>query len=246
MDFFQGFMAVSGATIGALVVYYIICAARDALRERRRRRAFQRLAVELSLSYQKRDHTIVKHLGLVHALHHGRRKVAYAVNVLSRGHASLFYAFNVLSGSYAGFSVRAFDFYCDPAGSSNNYIGEPEVYAISVFMVEEQRPFPPVLIYPKGRRMRLEQTVKLGRVELEAAEFAQAFVVRAADRKFAYDICHPRMMEYLLEHRDLSLEIEGRCVAMSFDRRLKPEDIPGRLQQLVEIRRLFPEYLYRP
>ncbi|MBI4559904.1 MAG: hypothetical protein HY706_20125 [Candidatus Hydrogenedentes bacterium] len=47
-----------------------------------------------------------------------------------------------------------------------------------------------------------------------------------------------------MKHRDLSLEIEGPCVAMSFAQRLKPEEIPGRLRQLIEIRTLFPEYLY--
>jgi hypothetical protein len=82
-------------------------------------------------------------------------------------------------------------------------------------------------------------------IDFESSEFSRAFAVRSRDRKFTYDVCHPRMMEYLLEHRDLSLEIEGRCVAMSFDRRLKPEEVPARLQQLIQIRQLFPEYLYR-
>jgi hypothetical protein len=243
MNFFQAFMAVFGAIIGALVLYFIICSIRDALRERRRRRAFQRLAVELGLSYEARDDNLVEHLGLVHALRQGKRSRLYYI--LGAPPVPR-YAFNVLSGSYAGFSVRAFDFFCDPERGSGKYLSEMDVHCINVLMVVEQKPFPAVLIYSRKRWMRLEQMVKLERVELEAAEFAHAFVVRAHDRKFAYDICHPRMMEYLLEHRDLSLEIEGRCVAMSFDRRLKPEDIPGRLQQLIEIRRLFPEYLYRP
>jgi hypothetical protein len=84
-----------------------------------------------------------------------------------------------------------------------------------------------------------------GDIDFESIEFSKAFCVRSRDRKFAYDICHTRMMEYLLAHRDLSLEIEGHCVALSFPRRLDIEEIPGRLRQLVEIRNLFPAYLYR-
>jgi hypothetical protein len=242
MDFFQGFMAVFGATIGALVVYCIICAIRDALRERSRRRAFQRLAVELGLTYEARDDNLVEHLGLAHALRQGK----HSRLVCMLGDPPARYAFNVLSGSYAGFSVRAFDFHCDPVRTSNKYTSQTDIHCISVFMVVQEKPFPPLLIYPRSRWMRLEQMVKLERVELEAAEFAQAFVVRADDRKFAYDVCHPRMMEYLLEHDDLSLEIEGRCVATTFEQRVKPTELPGRLQQLIEIRQLFPEYLYRP
>jgi hypothetical protein len=230
------------AVMGAVAVVYGICAVRDALRERSRRRAFQHLAIELGLRYQARDDKLVEHLGLVHALRQGKR--SRLVSLLATPPAR--YAFNVLSGRYAGYPVRTFDFHCDPARTENRYVSQRDLPCISVFMLEEENPLPALLIYPRERWMRLEQMVKLERVELEAAEFAQAFVVRAQDRRFAYDICHPRMMEYLLEHRDLSLEIEGRCVAMTFDRRLKPTEIPGRLQQLIEIRQLFPEYLYRP
>jgi hypothetical protein len=52
------------------------------------------------------------------------------------------------------------------------------------------------------------------------------------------------MMEYLLRHCDLSIEIEGRCVAIGFSRRLDVSEIPHRLAQLLEIRSLFPDYLY--
>jgi hypothetical protein len=234
-------MAVFWGIIGTVILAYIICAARDALRERWRRRAFQRLAVELGLSYEARDDNLIEHLGLVHALRQGKRRELFYV----LGAPPIRYAFNVLSGRCAGLFVQAFDFYCDPSGGSK-YMRQPETYAVSVLMVVEQQPFPAVLIYPRARWLPVGEMLKLGRVELEAAEFAQAFVVRAADRRFAYDICHPRMMEYLLEHRDLSLELEGPCVAMTFDRRLEPAEIPGRLEQLVELRGLFPQYLYRP
>ena len=230
------------AVMGALVLVYVICALRDALRERSRRRAFRRLAVELGLHYEARDDNLVEHLGLAHALRQGKRRELFYV----LGAPVPRYAFNILSGCYAGHPVRAFDFHCDPARRQSKYMSQPDVPCISVFMVMQEKPFPPLLIYPRKRWMRLEQMVKLERVELEAAEFAQAFVVRAGDRKFAYDVCHARMMEYLLAHHDLCLEIEGRCIAMTFDQRVKPKDIPGRLQQLIEVRQLFPEYLFRP
>lgn len=68
--------------------------------------------------------------------------------------------------------------------------------------------------------------------------------MRSTDKRFAYDICHAKMMEYLLAHRDLSIEVEDQCVAMSFDRCLDVNEIPLRLDQLIEIRELFPRYLY--
>jgi hypothetical protein len=43
--------------------------------------------------------------------------------------------------------------------------------------------------------------------------------VRSPDKKFAYDVCHAQMMEYLLANRDLSIEIENEVIALAFDRR---------------------------
>jgi len=229
MDRLFGVMVVATMVfvVGGFSLWLII----DRVRERRRRRALQRLAIELGLSYEARDQDLVENLGIVHAL--------------SQAQAEPRYAFNILSGRYAGVCVRAFDYFCSPFRSGTMDMSATDFRSISVLLFEEQRSFPLLLIHPRGRMIRLDEMVTLKQVELEAVEFARAFVVRAQDRKFAYDICHPRMMEYLLEHRDLSLEVEGRCIAMSFPQRLEPEEIRGRLDQLVEIRRLFPEYLYR-
>ncbi len=46
--------------------------------------------------------------------------------------------------------------------------------------------------------------------------------LRANTKKFAYDICHTWMMEYLLRHPDLATGPEGRCMAMSDERRPTP------------------------
>jgi hypothetical protein len=68
--------------------------------------------------------------------------------------------------------------------------------------------------------------------------------VRSPDKKFAYDVCHAQMMEYLLANRDLSMEIENDVIALAFNTRLSPEQIETNLQRLVEIRTRLPEYLF--
>jgi len=52
------------------------------------------------------------------------------------------------------------------------------------------------------------------------------------------------MMEFLLEHRDLYLEIEAHCIAICYDRRQSPEEVQPHFDTLVTIRELMPEYLY--
>ena len=45
-------------------------------------------------------------------------------------------------------------------------------------------------------------------IDLESEEFNRAFTVSSPDRKFASDVLHPRMMEYLLQHRQLGWRFE--------------------------------------
>ena len=68
--------------------------------------------------------------------------------------------------------------------------------------------------------------------------------MRSPDKKFAYDVCNAKMMEYLLANRDLSVEIENNVLALAFNTRLSVEQIEANLQRLVEIRSRLPEYLF--
>jgi hypothetical protein len=81
-------------------------------------------------------------------------------------------------------------------------------------------------------------------IDFESHEFSRAFCVRSSDRKFAYDVCNARMMEFLLENRELCVEIENNVLALLFDGKMDVERIPANLDRLVAIRRLMPGYLF--
>ena len=81
-------------------------------------------------------------------------------------------------------------------------------------------------------------------IKFESAEFSKTFCVRSPDKKFAYDVCNVKMMEYLLANRDLSIEIENEVIALAFNTRLSVEQIEFNLQRLVEIRSRLPQYLF--
>jgi hypothetical protein len=68
--------------------------------------------------------------------------------------------------------------------------------------------------------------------------------VRCQDKKFAFDICHPQMMEFLLANQDLTIEIRGNALAVLFEDWLRPETVEANLSRLVEIRSRLPDYLF--
>jgi len=155
------------------------------------------------------------------------------------------YAFNILEGDYEGHYVQVFDYHYETHSTDSKGRRQTHHHYFSFFILQLPKAFPELRIYPEGFFSKLGQMIGFDDIDFESVEFSRAFCVRSTDKKFAYDVCHARMMEYLLQDRGLSLEIEGPCLAMSFSRRLRVEEIPGRLAQLVEIRDLFPEYLFR-
>jgi hypothetical protein len=68
--------------------------------------------------------------------------------------------------------------------------------------------------------------------------------VRSPDKKFAYDVCNPQMMEYLLANRDIHIEIELDALSLAAGKLLEPPQIEANLRQLAELRALMPEYLF--
>jgi hypothetical protein len=104
--------------------------------------------------------------------------------------------------------------------------------------------FPDLTIRRENFLTRVAEVFGYQDIEFESAEFSKAFCVRSPDKKFAYDVCNAKMMEYLLANRDLSVEIENQVLALAFDRCLSVEQVEANLQRLVEIRSRLPDYLF--
>ena len=58
--------------------------------------------------------------------------------------------------------------------------------------------FPPLEVAPEGFVSRIVGRLTDHDIDLESEDFNRAFTVSCPDRKFASDILHPRMMEFLL------------------------------------------------
>lgn len=150
------------------------------------------------------------------------------------------YAFNVFSGSYKGYEIAAFDFHYIVYGPSKNAAIDP----YSFFILYLPRELDEVTIYKETLFSKLKQLTRENDIDFESYEFSRKFRVRSTNPKLAYDFCNARMMEYLLESNDISLELDQNVLCMSFERSLKFEDIEKNLLRLVQIRQLMPEYLF--
>ena len=104
--------------------------------------------------------------------------------------------------------------------------------------------FSELIIIPEGIFSKIAQAVGYDDIDFESHEFSRKFCVHSKNKKFAYDVCNARMIEYLLSNTDMSIEIEETALAISFNSRLAPEKIEPNLKRLITIRSLLPDYLF--
>lgn len=72
-----------------------------------------------------------------------------------------------------------------------------------------------LLIRPEGVWDKIKGAVGFDDIDFESDEFSRKFYVQSSDRKFAYDVLHPRMMEFLLENPTATINIEHGALCMS-------------------------------
>ena len=153
------------------------------------------------------------------------------------------YARNVLSGTWQQNQVLAFDFHYETYTQSKSG-RQTHHHWFSFFILTLPGFFPDLTIRHENFLTKVAEVFGYQDIKFESAEFSKTFCVRSPDKKFAYDVCNAKMMEYLLANRDLSVEIENQVLALAFDTCLSVEQVESDLQRLVEIRSRLPEYLF--
>ena len=206
--------------------------------ERKRRERFRQLSKELGLQFREGDHSVDRRYRFLDALKKGDDR----------------YATICLSGTYKEYTVEAFEFHyetysTDSKGNrtthhhySNHYVLEGGKHGSEENGTALR--YPELRIYPETLLSKIGQALGYDDIDFESIEFSKSFTVRSKDKKFAYDICHGRMMEHLLKHKDFAIEIEGRFISLTFGNKLQLEQVESGLKQLIKIRELFPDYIY--
>ena len=81
-------------------------------------------------------------------------------------------------------------------------------------------------------------------IDFESAEFSKRFYVKSPDKRFAYDVVHPRMMEFLLDRKAPCVDIENaRCCISDGSRRWSPQQFRSTLGWLDTFFERWPEHV---
>ncbi len=155
---------------------------------------------------------------------------------LSRGYEHA--ATNVCHGLVAGRETWVFDL----AWKARDDDGETSLTAV---LVKTDVPLIPLRIRHQRALERLGEAFGVSDINFESAAFSDRFHVTSADRKFAHDVIHPRMMEYLLANAAWPIELAGwHCLVWSSGR-IAPAQFDAALALARGVLERIPEHVRR-
>jgi hypothetical protein len=219
------FIVIIGAVIAAAYLGHVAA--------KKRREAMAALAMELGWQFD--------------ASHDGSHDEQYShFEIFRRGHDRS--AYNTLSGSLTiddrHYPAKMGDFtYKVTSGSGKSR--RTTTYRFSYLIVH--LPFANVadlLIRPEGMFDKIAGAFGFDDIDFESAEFSRRFHVKCADKRFAYDVCHPRMMEFLMQTNPPAIDIEsGRCCLSDGSRRWEPQQFKSMLAWVEKFFDTWPDHV---
>ncbi len=218
----------------AMVVVAIAMWYANYLAENRRREEMAALADELGWRFDP-------HKDRNHHRRYG------GLQVFDRGHSRA--AYNTIIGRIdtkdRPFAVRMGDFtYSEQRGTGKHR--RTQRYQLSYILVH--LPYdgvPYLLIRPERVADKFLDLVGFDDIDFESTEFNRSFTVRSSDKRFAYDVLHPQMLEYFMSSHPRDLELAGGCLCLSAgSHRWRPSLFKARLDWLRTFFSLWPDYLY--
>jgi hypothetical protein len=153
-------------------------------------------------------------------------------------------ATNAVYGQHDGRDFVSFDYeYETTSGSGKDR--RTTTHTFSVVALSMGVSLPSLRVDPENFLERFVGRVTNTDIELELEDFNRAFTVSCADRKFASDVLHPQMMEFLLQQRHVGFRFERDSMLIVSDTRRSVEQIDATLAVMDQISDKIPDFVWR-
>lgn len=162
-----------------------------------------------------------------------------ALGVLQRGHSRRCGC--LVRGELDGLPLALFDYrYVTGHGKNRT------THRLALAVVDLPYPVQPLRLRPEHAFDKVGEFLGADDIDFESAEFSARFHVAADDRKWAYDVIHARMMEFLLEApAGFALEMGSHEIAVFRRGYGTPAVYEQALALLQGVRERIPDYVIR-
>ena len=154
---------------------------------------------------------------------------------------------HVLAGSHRGRSLVAFEYtYKEQQGSGKNR--RTVTYRNTVLALDTPTARPTLEVSREGIGRKLLGLVGVRDLQLESEEFNKTFHIRTENDKFAYDVLHPRTMEWMLADqrcRDLPVRFERADLVTWRQGSIDPDSVVWMLDYLCDVLDRVPTFVWK-
>jgi hypothetical protein len=102
---------------------------------------------------------------------------------------------------------------------------------------------PDLFIRGEGFFDRIASAIGFDDIDFESVEFSRAFLVKSNDKRFAYDVVSPTMMEFMLATTPPTVDFQRGVCCLYHGSVLQPEDFAATLQWTVEFFEHWPRHV---
>jgi hypothetical protein len=164
----------------------------------------------------------------------------------SQGHSQ--YAYNTLTGSLpvggVAWPVKMGDFhYATTSSDGKRTTTHHHTFSYAIIKTPYHQ-VPDLLIRREGMFDALKNLFGFDDIDFESAEFSRRFCVKSSDKRFAYDVIHPRMIAFLLEYEPWPIDIQtGACLLYGGDSTWTPEEFRATIDWTQHFFELWPDHV---
>jgi hypothetical protein len=145
---------------------------------------------------------------------------------------------DMLTGKYQGIDVCCFDYqYTISTGKSS------ATYHFGVHVAKLPLVFPATTIRHEGFGDKIVGAFGGRDIQFESEEFNKRYFVQSGSERFAYDLLHPQMIEYLLSMPEQYWQMSGQYLMIVNSGALQPEAVQTYLDALLVFNGYIPEFV---
>jgi hypothetical protein len=155
---------------------------------------------------------------------------------LRRGHSR--YGHNMFWGELSGLQVIGFDYHYVTGHGKNR-----KVHRFSAVITPSPIPLKPLFVRREHVFDKVTEFLGMDDIDFESAEFSRRYYVKAADKRWAYDVIHQRMMDFFLNSPQFNVQFDRGNIIVWRGRRFNGRDIDAAIELIRGIYERLPEYL---
>jgi hypothetical protein len=153
------------------------------------------------------------------------------------------YAYNIITGQWRDRTLLAFDYHYETYSTNSKGHRQTHHHHFSAVMLHANVPLKPLIIRSENLFDKMAGAFGFDDIDFESAQFSKRFYVKAPDRRWAYDVIHPRAMQLLLDSPKFSIEFDRQYVMAWRSGRFKITDYEAALTLIEGLLNQLPDYL---